>query len=67
MQALIARELVEGFGLPERQTALLLGLVPSSVSQYLFREATARHAVGIPRQRAFPADRPAGRAKAHGG
>lgn len=35
MQALVARELVEGFGLSERQTALLLGIVPSSVSQYL--------------------------------
>jgi uncharacterized protein len=35
MQALIARELVEAFGLPEREAADLLGLVPSSVSQYL--------------------------------
>lgn len=35
MQALVARELVDGFGLPERQAAALLGLVPSSVSQYL--------------------------------
>jgi uncharacterized protein len=35
MQALVARELVESFGLPERQAATLLGLVPSSVSQYL--------------------------------
>ncbi len=35
LQALVARELVVGFGLPERQAALLLGLVPSSVSQYL--------------------------------
>lgn len=35
MQALVARELVEGFGLPERQAATLLGIVPSSVSQYL--------------------------------
>jgi uncharacterized protein len=35
MQALIARELVEGFGLPEREAARLLGLVPSSISQYL--------------------------------
>lgn len=35
MQALVARELVEGFGLPERQAARLLGIVPSSVSQYL--------------------------------
>lgn len=35
MQALIARELVEGLGLPERQAARLLGLVPSSISQYL--------------------------------
>lgn len=35
MQALVARELVEGFGLSERQAAHLLGIVPSSVSQYL--------------------------------
>ena len=35
MQALVARELVEGFGLPERQAAALLSIVPSSVSQYL--------------------------------
>jgi len=35
MQALVARELVEGFGVSERQAALLLGIVPSSVSQYL--------------------------------
>lgn len=35
MQALVARELVDAFGLPERQAAGLLGLVPSSVSQYL--------------------------------
>lgn len=35
MQALVARELVDGFGLPERQAATLLGIVPSSVSQYL--------------------------------
>ncbi len=35
MQALVARELVEGFGLPERKAAVLLGIVPSSVSQYL--------------------------------
>ncbi len=34
MQALVARELVESFGLPERQAAALLGIVPSSVSQY---------------------------------
>lgn len=35
MQALVARELVEGFGISERQTAEMLGIVPSSVSQYL--------------------------------
>jgi uncharacterized protein len=35
MQALVARELVEGFGLSEREAAILLGIVPSSVSQYL--------------------------------
>jgi predicted transcriptional regulator len=34
-QALIARELVDGFGLSERQAAESLGLVPSAVSQYL--------------------------------
>jgi uncharacterized protein len=34
-QALVARELVESFGLAERRAAALLGLVPSSVSQYL--------------------------------
>jgi uncharacterized protein len=35
MQALVARELVQGLGLPERRAAALLGIVPSSVSQYL--------------------------------
>jgi len=35
MQALVARELVQGHGLTEREAAVLLGLVPSSVSQYL--------------------------------
>ncbi len=35
MQALVARELVHGLGLPERRAAALLGIVPSSVSQYL--------------------------------
>ena len=35
VQALIARELVEGLHLPERKAAALLGIVPSSVSQYL--------------------------------
>jgi uncharacterized protein len=34
-QALVARELVESFGLAERPAAMLLGIVPSSVSQYL--------------------------------
>jgi predicted transcriptional regulator len=34
-QALVARELVESFGLAERQAAARLGIVPSSVSQYL--------------------------------
>lgn len=34
-QALIARELVESFGLAERSAAARLGIVPSSVSQYL--------------------------------
>ncbi len=35
VQALVARELVEGFGLSERRAALLLGVVVSSISQYL--------------------------------
>ncbi|MHB8351324.1 MAG: hypothetical protein ACYDFT_01315 [Thermoplasmata archaeon] len=35
VQALVARELVDGFGLSEREAARLLGIVPSSVSQYL--------------------------------
>jgi uncharacterized protein len=34
-QSLVARELVQAFGLPERKAADLLGLVPSAVSQYL--------------------------------
>ena len=34
-QALVARELVETLGLAERRAAALLGIVPSSVSQYL--------------------------------
>ncbi len=34
-QALVARELVESIGLPERHAADRLGIVPSSVSQYL--------------------------------
>jgi predicted transcriptional regulator len=34
-QGLVARELVDGFGLSERQAAGTLGLVPSAVSQYL--------------------------------
>jgi uncharacterized protein len=34
-QALIARELVVSFGLPERRAAELLGIAPSAVSQYL--------------------------------
>ena len=34
-QGLVARELVEGFGLSERQAGVTLGLVPSAISQYL--------------------------------
>jgi|HubBroStandDraft_1064217.scaffolds.fasta_scaffold20895_4 predicted transcriptional regulator len=34
-QALVARELVVSFGLPERRAAELLGIAPSAVSQYL--------------------------------
>lgn len=33
-QALVARELVEGFGFPERRAAARLGLAPSAISQY---------------------------------
>jgi predicted transcriptional regulator/rubrerythrin len=33
-QAMVARELVDVFGLPERRAADLLGLAPSAVSQY---------------------------------
>ncbi len=33
-QAMVARELVDSFGLPERRAAELLGLAPSAVSQY---------------------------------
>jgi uncharacterized protein len=60
-QGLIARELVDGFGLSERQTAETLGLVPSAVSQYLsgkrLKGALAAHdatdvARGIVRQAA---------------
>jgi uncharacterized protein len=35
VQALVARELVEGDGLPERHVARLLGIGPSAISQYL--------------------------------
>jgi uncharacterized protein len=34
-QALVARELVEELGVPTRRSALLLGIAPSAVSQYL--------------------------------
>ncbi len=34
-QALVARELVEGLGLAEREAAVRLGIAPSAVSQYL--------------------------------
>ncbi|NNN18035.1 MAG: hypothetical protein HKL79_06720 [Thermoplasmata archaeon] len=34
-QALVARELVDTFGLPARRAAELLGLAPSAISQYL--------------------------------
>jgi uncharacterized protein len=34
-QALVARELVVSFGLPERRAAEMLGIAPSAVSQYL--------------------------------
>ncbi|MDE1821094.1 MAG: hypothetical protein KGJ23_09745 [Euryarchaeota archaeon] len=35
LQALVARELVEGLGLPAQRAAALLGLTPAAVSQYL--------------------------------
>ncbi|HTT35980.1 MAG TPA: hypothetical protein VMH78_08985 [Thermoplasmata archaeon] len=35
VQALVARELVEGLGLPGHRAAALLGIAPSAVSQYL--------------------------------
>jgi uncharacterized protein len=35
VQALTARELVEGLGIPSRQAADMLGVAPSAVSQYL--------------------------------
>jgi len=46
MQALVARELVESFGLPERRTAELLGIVPSTVSQYLSGKRLVRPLAG---------------------
>jgi predicted transcriptional regulator/predicted nucleic acid-binding protein len=41
-QALVARELVDGFGLPERRAAALLGLAPSAISQYLSGKRLSR-------------------------
>ena len=35
LQALTARELVEGLGIPARESAQLLGIAPSAISQYL--------------------------------
>jgi transcriptional regulator with XRE-family HTH domain len=46
-QGLVARELVEGFGLSERQAAETLGLVPSAVSQYLSGKRLRRTLAGF--------------------
>jgi len=35
LQALTARELVEGLGIPARESAQMLGIAPSAISQYL--------------------------------
>jgi rubrerythrin len=52
-QALVAHELVHSFGLSERKTAELLGLVPSAVSQYLSGKR-----LGIPLMAISASDRP---------
>ncbi len=46
-QALIARELVETNGLPERRAARALGLAPSAVSQYLSGRRLGRELSGL--------------------
>ncbi len=46
-QALIARELVETSGLPERRAARALGLAPSAVSQYLSGRRLGRELSGL--------------------
>ncbi len=55
-QALIARELVETDGLPERRAARALGLAPSAVSQYLSGRRLGRELAPLsadPRARAI--------------
>ncbi len=52
-QALVAHELVHSFGLSERKTAELLGIVPSAVSQYLSGKR-----LGIPLMAISASDRP---------
>ncbi|MGD0250620.1 MAG: hypothetical protein ABSB97_07045 [Thermoplasmata archaeon] len=42
LQALTARELVEGLGIPSRQAAEMLGLAPSAISQYLSGKRLSR-------------------------
>ncbi len=45
LQALTARELVEGLGIPSRQAAEMLGLAPSAISQYLSGKRLSRQFV----------------------
>lgn len=52
-QALVAHELVHSFGLSERRTAELLGVVPSAISQYLSGKR-----LGIPLMAISASDRP---------
>lgn len=52
-QALVAHELVHSFGLSERKTAELLGVVPSAVSQYLSGKR-----LGIPLMAISASERP---------
>lgn len=51
LQALVARELVEQMGVPVRRAALLLGLAPSAVSQYVRGK---RHATSLVELAAHP-------------
>lgn len=45
LQALTARELVEGLGIPAREAAELLGVAPSAISQYLSGKRLSRQFV----------------------